>query len=169
MLPLSHFSHVRLFGTPQTSPPGSSVHGILQARILEWAAIPCSRGSLRPRDWAHVSCISCTGRWILYHWATWEVRCVNFILIKIKYDKNVAIWYMQLKGIREFLVPPLQLFSKCTFFFQNRGFFFLMYILKMYIHFFKVHSKSFCLDSPRVDIEGGTSFWGSWRLGWQEH
>jgi len=33
------------------SPPGSSVHGILQARILEWVAIPFSRGSSQPRDW----------------------------------------------------------------------------------------------------------------------
>ena len=32
------------------SPPGFSVHGILQARILEWLAIPFSRGSFRPRD-----------------------------------------------------------------------------------------------------------------------
>ena len=32
------------------SPPGSSVHGILQARILEWVAIPFSRGSSWPRD-----------------------------------------------------------------------------------------------------------------------
>ena len=39
------------------SPPGSSVHGILQARILEWAAISSSKGSSRPRDQTHVSCI----------------------------------------------------------------------------------------------------------------
>ena len=37
------------------SPPGSSVHGILQARILEWAAMPFSRGSSKSRDQAHVS------------------------------------------------------------------------------------------------------------------
>ena len=37
------------------SPPGSSVHGILQARILEWAAISFSRGSSWPRDWTQVS------------------------------------------------------------------------------------------------------------------
>ena len=49
------------------SPPGSSVHGILQARILEWTAIPFSRGSSRPRDRTHVSYISCTGRQFLYH------------------------------------------------------------------------------------------------------
>ena len=38
--------------------PGSSVHGILQARILEWVAMPFSRGSSRPRDWTWVSCIA---------------------------------------------------------------------------------------------------------------
>ena len=40
------------------SPPGSSIHGILQARILEWVAISFSRGSSWPRDWAQVSCIA---------------------------------------------------------------------------------------------------------------
>ena len=48
------------------SPPGSSVHGISQATILEWVAIPSSRESSRPRDWTCVSCVSCTGSWILY-------------------------------------------------------------------------------------------------------
>ena len=40
------------------SPPGSSVHGILQARILEWVAYPFSGGSSRPRNPARVSCIA---------------------------------------------------------------------------------------------------------------
>ena len=44
--------------------PGSSLHGILQARILEWVAMPSSRGSSRPRDGTRVSRI---GRQILYH------------------------------------------------------------------------------------------------------
>ena len=39
---------------------GSSVHEILQARILEWVAMPSSRGSARPKDQTHVSCGSCT-------------------------------------------------------------------------------------------------------------
>ena len=55
------------------SPPGSSIHGIFQARILEWVAY--SRGSSWPRDWTHVSCCFCIGRWVLYHWATWEALC----------------------------------------------------------------------------------------------
>ena len=46
------------------SPPGSSIHGIFQAGILEWAAISFSRASSQLKD--HI-CISCTGRWILYH------------------------------------------------------------------------------------------------------
>ena len=40
------------------SPPGSSVHGILQARILEWVAMPSSRGSSQPRDQTQVSHIA---------------------------------------------------------------------------------------------------------------
>ena len=37
------------------SPPGSSVHGILQARILEWVAMPSFRGTSQPREWTCVS------------------------------------------------------------------------------------------------------------------
>ena len=48
---------------------GSSVHGIFQARILEWITISSSRGSSQARD---QTCVSCIGRWILYHWNTWE-------------------------------------------------------------------------------------------------
>ena len=40
------------------SPPGSSVPGILQGRILEWVAIPFSKGSSQPRDQTQVSCIA---------------------------------------------------------------------------------------------------------------
>ena len=44
--------------------PGPSVHGILQARILEWVAVPSSRGSSQPRDHTHFSYVSCIGRWV---------------------------------------------------------------------------------------------------------
>ena len=46
------------------SPPGSSVHGIFEPRILEYVAISSSRWSFWPKDQTHVSCI---GRQILYH------------------------------------------------------------------------------------------------------
>ena len=52
-------------------PPGSSVCGILQARILEGAAMPSSRGSSRPRDRTHISCIA---GGFFTHLVSWEAR-----------------------------------------------------------------------------------------------
>ena len=48
------------------SQPGSSVHGILQATILEWVVMSFSRGSSQSRDRSCVSCVSCIGRQVLY-------------------------------------------------------------------------------------------------------
>jgi len=48
-------------------PPGYSVHGILQAGILEWVAMPSSRGFSRPRDQTDISYIFCIGRKVLHH------------------------------------------------------------------------------------------------------
>ena len=67
--------------------PGSSVHGTLQARILEQVAISSSRGSSPPRDWTHNSFVSCIGRWILYHWATWETRTYVYLWLT-----SVDVW-----------------------------------------------------------------------------
>ena len=50
------------------SPPGSSIHGIFQARIPEWIALPSSRGSSLPRDRTLVSYVSCIGRQVLKLW-----------------------------------------------------------------------------------------------------
>ena len=55
------------------SPISSPVLGILQARILEWVAIPFSRGSSWPRDWTQVSCIA--GRFFTT-WPTREIPCM---------------------------------------------------------------------------------------------
>ena len=58
----------------------ASVHGIVQARILEWVAISSPRGSYQPRNQTHVSCISCIGRQILYQqWVSkWKLLgCVR--------------------------------------------------------------------------------------------
>ena len=63
------------------SPPGSLVHGILQARILEWVAIPFSRGSSWPRDWTQVSCIASR----------------LFTILATKFDHNLSSsWYLVL-------------------------------------------------------------------------
>ena len=55
-----------LCGPMDCSPPGSSVHGILQTRILEWVAMPSSRASSQPRDQTHISYVSYIGRRVLY-------------------------------------------------------------------------------------------------------
>ena len=70
-------SCIRLFASSMDcSPPGSSVHGILQARILELAAFPFSRGSSPPRHWTWVSCFA--GRFFTI-WATREAP--NLIIL----------------------------------------------------------------------------------------
>ena len=57
--------------------PGSSVHGILQARILEWVAMPSSRESSWPSGQTRVSHVSCIGRQVLYSSATWEPHFIH--------------------------------------------------------------------------------------------
>ena len=64
--------------------PGFSVHGTLQARILEWVAIPFPRASSWPRDWTPVSCI--TGRFFTV-WITREVQ----LLLQTKVNPNRSI------------------------------------------------------------------------------
>ena len=69
MKKMKSLSRVRLFATPwDCSLPGSSVHGIFQARVLEWVAIAFSRGSSPPRDWTWVSHIA--GR----RFTLWAIR-----------------------------------------------------------------------------------------------
>ena len=66
------------------STPASSVHGIFQPSILEWIAIPFSRGSSQPRDQTCVSCIA--GRFFVI-WATREAHK------SWKLSINIVIWY----------------------------------------------------------------------------
>ena len=64
---LSCFSCLALCDPVDCSLLDSSVHGILQATILEWVAMPSFKGSSLLRDPAQVSYVSCIVRWILYH------------------------------------------------------------------------------------------------------
>ena len=70
------------------SPIGSSVHGFSQARLLEWVDISFSRRSSRPRDW---TCVSCIGKWILYHWAIWETPCPDSIRKKQRGNQDFSL------------------------------------------------------------------------------
>ena len=84
---------------------GSSVHGNSQARILEWVAISSSSGSSWPRDQTHVSCISCIGRWIFYHWATWEAPAIHHVN-SLK-EKNYVIIPVKAEGVFGSIQHPL--------------------------------------------------------------
>ena len=69
------FSHVWLWNPRNCSPPGFSLHGIFQARILEWVTLTSdSSGSSWLGDWTWVSWVDCMGRWILYHSTTWKIK-----------------------------------------------------------------------------------------------
>ena len=85
-LPDSTVAHSRptLHGPMDCSPPESSVHGIFQARILEWVAMPSSRGSSQPRDWTQVSCIA---GGCFTAWATREALVGKLPIHVIKWDK----------------------------------------------------------------------------------
>ena len=75
------------------SVPGSSVYGIFQARILEWVAISFCRRSSWPRNWTHVSCISCTDKWNLYHCDIWEapVKALGMLNLSDTFKKVMNI------------------------------------------------------------------------------
>ena len=70
------------------SPPGSSVHGIFQARKLKWVAMPSSRGSFRSRDQPHHVLNFWHCRQIIYHWATREVRYHSYVESKIWHKRT---------------------------------------------------------------------------------
>ena len=76
-------SYLTLCDLMDYSPPGSFVHGILQARVLEWVAISFSRGSSQPRNRTQVSCI--TGRFF----TNWAMREASKSLQTINADKSV--------------------------------------------------------------------------------
>ena len=102
------------------SPPGSYVHGISQARILERVAISFSRRSSWPRDRTQVFCI---GRRILYHWATWKGFQYHIPLPKMSHVNSdpslskhcvkgtggmlLVLWWHYGWGIQEGMIPVL--------------------------------------------------------------
>ena len=116
------------------SRPGSSIHGIFQARILEWVAVAFSKVSSQPRDWTPVSCIA--GRLFFIIWATEESICQNpyinimlplrisftyFILLHIHHHTKNRGWTLScLENISGCQTSPkLFLFVPLWFLLQN--------------------------------------------------
>ena len=112
-----------LCATPWTvaHQPGSAVHGISQARILEWVAISFSRESSRPRDWithwipqpessrlkfTWVSCGSCIGRRILCHWAIWVASLIMLPLIIVVFPLYYHLMIVSMGTRLMYYIPP---------------------------------------------------------------
>ena len=74
------------------SQPDSTVHGIFQARVLEWVAICSSRGSSWTRNGTCISYVSCIGRQILYHCASWEACPKSFSLPGYRVQTPCSRW-----------------------------------------------------------------------------
>ena len=74
------------------SPPGSSDHGILQARMLEWLAISSARGSAQPRGGSCISCSSCTGGQVLYQQC--HLGSSFYLLVKSYCSPHLKVIYL---------------------------------------------------------------------------
>ena len=107
---------------------GSSAHGIVQARILEWVATSFSRGSSRPRDRTCVSCVSCIGGWVLYHCTT-TVEPPHNCLAIIELDEwtNYELLYYFLKNHEQMVDIYLFIFFPWIAYCFLRLHFFVMY------------------------------------------
>ena len=87
--------------------PGSSVHGILQARILEWVAISFSRGPSQPRDQTPISHISGIDRWILYLWGTWEAFSAIICIFNVFFFFQLHCLFFQVSGGQSLIIGSL--------------------------------------------------------------
>ena len=87
-------------------PPGSSVQGILQARILEWVAISSSRGSSRPSDPTHISCVPCIAGGFFTFWAIEEIPIDSRIIYIFQLQ---AFWWIE---ELKYLLPVHDLFDE---------------------------------------------------------
>ena len=76
--------------------PGSSVHGILQTRILEWVAIPFSRGSSWPRDWTQLSCVA--GR-LFTVWTTRKGNGNPLLYSCLEKPMDRGAWWATVHGV----------------------------------------------------------------------
>ena len=86
-------------------PPGSSVHGIFQARILECVAISFCRGSSQSRDQL------CIGRQIPYHWTTWEVK-IYWVGKNVSLDFCLFVCFPFGKTQANVLANPISVYSR---------------------------------------------------------
>ena len=99
---------------------GSSVHAVLQARMLEWVSMSSSRGSFWPRDQTCVSSDSCIGWQILYHWATWEAQYNYYMPLLKSPSKQWFLTFFFPLSVHEYLSINKH---RCTTFLVSASYF----------------------------------------------
>ena len=127
--------------------PASSVHGISQARILEWVAMPSSRASSQPKDQSHVSCVSCIAGGFFPHWVIREFKHSNKEIdsYQVKLEKiHCLIWVSLGKGN-----PQLFEQSYCST--SEKA--------------MTPHSSTLAWKLPWTEEPGGLQSMGLWRVG----
>ena len=124
------------------SPPGSPVHGILHARILEWAAVSFSRGSSQPRNQTCISWVFCIGRQILYH----RAMCKAPLKISIRSTHSLSLWKTQCHQLSVFVNPQQALFT-----FHGHMQLQVMLLLTWLSYTFSFHSKWAVLQTHGIN------------------
>ena len=93
-------------------PPGSSVHGILQARILEWVAISSSRGSSWPRDWTCGSFSSYISKWILlllsHQGSSLLCETYSYTLFDLRFVESMCFYLKKIIQVKIMLCIPIK-------------------------------------------------------------
>ena len=94
---VSVFSHVWLFAILWTVAHQAPLFtGFFQARILEWVAMPSSRGFSQPRYWTHISCVSCIADQLFTVWAIGEAKLSSLRLFKVRDGDSLVVWWLRL-------------------------------------------------------------------------
>ena len=126
--------------------PGSSVHGILQARILEWVAISFSRGSSQPRDITSISCL--VGRFFTTEppeKPIWHIWVINRLLFNVAWNMPLAwaLWRRDggIRQIRYQRLTNLKQLDNKALNFLKKFYFFIAVSWFMMMCKFKVYSK----------------------------
>ena len=143
------------------SPPGSSVHGISQARILYWIVISFSQGSSQPKDQTDVSCI---GKWIPYHRDTSHLSMVLVFIIKYSYYKiYFPVTHFFSCSHVAFLVALFSLSSRIeSLDLQSHSFSYFPYSLKLTSNIHLLSLLSLCGVSVYPYTSRGHSLSASW-------
>ena len=112
-----------LYNPMDCSLPGSCVHGILQARILEWVAVSFSRVSSQLRDQTQVSCITCTAGRFFTCWTRRFNTYTSLSVLKVTSLYRFFLLFIKADTNAQFKIHAKKKPKKCQFFLFNFGYY----------------------------------------------